>query len=61
MKIHVGSRCTPLVTGTVMTPIAGKLSDTYGKKRILLIISGIFILGLLMGILTPNFLVLVAP
>jgi MFS family permease len=28
----------PLVTGAVMTPIAGKLSDTYGKKRMLLII-----------------------
>jgi MFS family permease len=31
-----------LVTGAVMTPIAGKLSDTYGKKRILLIIFGGF-------------------
>jgi MFS family permease len=49
----------PLVTGAVMTPIAGKLSDTYGKKRILLIILGVFILGLLIGALTPNFLVLV--
>ena len=39
----------PLVTGAVMTPIAGKLSDTYGKKRMLLIILGIFILGLLIG------------
>src|SRR5215469_17735400 len=27
-----------LVSGAVMTPIAGKLSDIYGKKRILLII-----------------------
>ena len=27
-----------LVTGAVMTPIAGKLSDIYGKKKILLII-----------------------
>ena len=43
-----------------MTPIAGKLSDTYGKKRILLLILGVFILGLLIGALTPNFLVLVA-
>ena len=24
-----------LVTGAVMTPIAGKLSDTYGKKKVL--------------------------
>jgi MFS family permease len=25
----------PLVTGAVMTPIAGKLSDTYGMKKVL--------------------------
>jgi MFS family permease len=50
----------PLVTGAVMTPIAGKLSDTYGKKRILLIIFGIFILGFLIGAFTTNFLTLVA-
>ena len=43
-----------------MTPIAGKLSDTYGKKKILLIILGIFILGLLVGALSTNFLTLVA-
>jgi MFS family permease len=29
---------TYLITGAVMTPIAGKLSDIYGKKKILLII-----------------------
>ena len=49
----------PLVTGAVMTPIAGKLSDTYGKKKVLLIILGIFILGLLIGALSTNFLSLV--
>src|ERR687897_340786 len=49
----------PLVTGAVMTPIAGKLSDTYGKKKMLLIILGIFILGFLVGALTTNFLILV--
>ena len=49
----------PLVTGAVMTPIAGKLSDTYGKKRILLIIFGIFILGFLIGAFTTNFLTLI--
>ena len=38
-----------LVTGAVMTPIAGKLSDIYGKKKILLIIFGVYILGLLLG------------
>jgi predicted MFS family arabinose efflux permease len=49
----------PLVTGAVMTPIVGKLSDTYGKKRILLMVLGVFLLGLLIRALTPNFLVLV--
>ena len=29
---------TYLITGAVMTPIAGKLSDIYGKKKVLLII-----------------------
>src|ERR1051326_3495957 len=38
-----------MVMGAVMTPIAGKLSDIYGKKRILLIILGAYILGLLLG------------
>ncbi len=30
-----------LITGAVMTPIAEKLSDIYGKKKILLVILGI--------------------
>src|SRR5919106_629206 len=48
-----------LVTGAVMTPIAGKLSDIYGKKKVLLIILGIYILGLLLGATATNFLSLV--
>jgi MFS family permease len=48
-----------LVTGAVMTPIAGKLSDLYGKKKVLLIILGLYILGLLLGALATNFLSLV--
>ena len=48
-----------LVTGAVMTPIAGKLSDIYGKKKILLIILGVYVLGLLLGSLAFNFLTLV--
>ena len=39
-----------------MTPIAGKLSDIYGKKKILLIIFSIYILGLLLGTIATNFL-----
>src|ERR1700716_4318416 len=34
-----------LITGAVMTPIAGRLSDIYGKKRILLIIMIIYAIG----------------
>jgi MFS family permease len=34
-----------LITGAVMTPIAGKLSDIYGKKRILLFIMIIYAIG----------------
>jgi MFS family permease len=34
-----------LVSGAVMTPIAGKLSDIYGKKKILLIIMTIYVVG----------------
>jgi MFS family permease len=36
---------TYLITGAVMTPIAGKLSDIYGKKKILLIIMIFYTVG----------------
>lgn len=49
----------PLVTGAVMTPIAGKLSDIYGKKKVLLIVLGVFILGLLVGATATDFFSLV--
>jgi MFS family permease len=48
-----------LVMGAVMTPIAGKLSDVYGKKRVLLILLGVYIIGLLLGSLAFNFLTLI--
>ena len=35
-----------LITAAVMAPIAGKLSDIYGKKKILLIIMTIFIVSI---------------
>ena len=38
-----------------MTPIAGRLSDIYGKKKMLLIILGVYTLGLLLGALATNF------
>lgn len=36
---------TYLLTGAVMTPIAGKLSDIYGKKKILLMIMTVYAAG----------------
>ena len=48
-----------LVTGAVMTPIAGKLSDIYGKKKVLLVILAVYILGLLLGAIATNFLSLI--
>jgi MFS family permease len=38
-----------LISGAVMTPIAGKLSDIYGKKKILLIIMIIYTIGVTLG------------
>jgi MFS family permease len=38
-----------IIAGAVMTPIAGKLSDLYGRKKILLPIMAIYSIGLLSG------------
>ena len=38
-----------LIAGAVMTPIAGKLSDIYGRKKILLIVMMIYSAGILAG------------
>ncbi|MDE1814406.1 MAG: MFS transporter [Thaumarchaeota archaeon] len=38
-----------LIAGAVMTPIAGKLSDMYGKKKILLVVMMIYAIGILGG------------
>jgi MFS family permease len=35
-----------LISGAVMTPIAGKLSDMYGKKRLLIVIMIIYAAGI---------------
>lgn len=40
---------TYLIAGAVMTPIAGKLSDIYGKKKILLIVMAVYSAGILGG------------
>ena len=44
-----------LITGAVMTPVAGRLSDIYGKKKILLIILGIYAIGISVAALSNNF------
>nr|MDQ2685757.1 MFS transporter [Thermoproteota archaeon] len=45
-----------LIAGAVITPIAGKLSDMYGRKKILLIIMTIYTIGVFMGGLASDFL-----
>ena len=48
-----------LIAGAVMTPISGKLSDIYGRKRILLILMVIYTIGLSFGGLSSNFTLLI--
>jgi MFS family permease len=43
-----------LIAGAVMTPIAGKLSDIYGRKKVLLILMVIYTIGLSFGGLLPT-------
>jgi MFS family permease len=43
-----------LVMGAVTTPIAGKLSDIYGKKKVLLIIMIIYAVGVFIGGFATN-------
>jgi MFS family permease len=38
-----------LIAGAVMTPIAGRLSDIYGKKKMLLIVMTVYSTGILAG------------
>jgi len=50
-----------LVSGAVMTPIAGKLSDIYGRKKILLIIMVVYAVGVsLSGVATNIYFMLIA-
>jgi MFS family permease len=48
-----------LITGAVMTPIAGRLSDMYGKKKMLLIIVGIYTIGISVAAISTNFSTLI--
>jgi len=43
-----------IIAAAVMTPIGGKLSDIYGKKKILLIVMGVYILGVMAGRFATN-------
>src|SRR5919198_2983430 len=43
-----------IIAAAVMTPIGGKLSDIYGKKRILLIVMAIYAVGILAGRFATN-------
>ena len=43
-----------LITGAVMTPIAGKVADIYGKKKVLVIIMVIYAIGTLLGGISVN-------
>jgi len=38
-----------MIAGAVATPIAGKLSDVYGRKKVLLIVMSIYSVGILAG------------
>ncbi|MCG3108547.1 putative multidrug resistance protein MdtD [Metallosphaera sp. J1] len=44
-----------LLTGSVMNPIAGKLGDMFGKKRVLTIIIWIYAVGVTLTGFAPNF------
>lgn len=48
-----------LVAGAVMTPIIGKLSDIYGKKKILVIVIVIYSTGSLLGGLSNDIFMLI--
>jgi MFS family permease len=48
-----------LIAGAVMTPIAGKLSDIYGKKKLLVIVMIIYSVGLSIAGIAPNIYVLI--
>jgi MFS family permease len=48
-----------LIAGAVMTPFAGKLSDIYGRKRVLLYLMIIYTFGLLIGAVSNSFALLI--
>src|SRR5256885_17267616 len=43
-----------IIAAAVMTPIGGKLSDIYGKKKVLLIVMAVYTVGILAGRFATN-------
>ena len=48
-----------LIAGAVATPVGGKLSDIYGRKKMVITIMIIYIIGITLGGLSPNFTFLI--
>ena len=48
-----------LITGAVMTPIVGKLSDIHGKKKVLIVIMVVYSVGTLVGGLSSDIVLMV--
>ena len=48
-----------LISGAVMTPIAGKLADVYGRKKIMLIIMILYLIGTIIGFLSSQISMLI--
>jgi MFS family permease len=46
---------TYLIVGAVMTPVTSSLAEIYGKKKILLVVMGVYAVGLTLGGLTTDF------
>jgi MFS family permease len=49
-----------LIVAAVMTPIAGKMSDLYGKKKVLLVLLTLYIVGITAGVFSNNISFLLA-
>src|SRR6476619_521010 len=49
-----------LIVAAVMTPIAGKMSDLYGKKKVLLILLTMYVAGIVAGGFADNISLLLA-
>ncbi len=49
-----------LISGAVMTPVAGKLSDIYGRKRVLLSIMAVYCVGVLAAGLAGDIATMIA-